>query len=83
MGTDPETHLPAKGKNAYNGRMDTKTPSELIDSLGGTTAVAKLCGLKNPQAVSNWRRNGIPAGWLRFLESVSSRDDERALAQAE
>jgi hypothetical protein len=35
------------------------TPSELIDKLGGNSKVAPLVGLK-PNAVGNWRVNGIP-----------------------
>lgn len=48
--------------------MDTKaTASEVIDRLGGTAAVAKLCEIKAP-SVSEWRRNGIPRPWLKFLQ---------------
>ena len=32
---------------------------EIIESLGGPTAVAKRIGVK-PQVVCNWRRRGIP-----------------------
>lgn len=42
--------------------------SKLIDSLGGTGAVADLCGGITSQAVSKWRRTGIPIPWLKFLE---------------
>lgn len=42
------------------------TPSALIDRLGGTTAVAKMCDLK-PPSVSEWRKAGIPKPWLKFL----------------
>lgn len=42
--------------------------SEIIDALGGTTKVAKLCDVR-PAAVSQWRtsKGGIPKPQLRFL----------------
>lgn len=51
--------------------MGTKktTPEEarrVIDALGGTNAVARLCGIKSP-SVSSWKKNGIPHSWVRFL----------------
>jgi predicted transcriptional regulator len=39
--------------------MQALTDAELIDRLGGSTRVARLCGI-SPQAVSVWRRRGIP-----------------------
>lgn len=36
--------------------------SDLIDGLGGTTAVAEWASV-DMSAVSHWRRGGIPAGW--------------------
>ena len=44
-----------------------RTASEIIDDLGGTTAVAELCEIK-PPIVSEWRKNGIPKAQLKFLE---------------
>lgn len=41
--------------------------SNLIDSLGGTTAVARACEV-SPQAVSKWKREGIPKDKLMFIE---------------
>lgn len=38
----------------------------VIDRLGGTTAVAKLCECK-PPSVHEWRMNGIPKYRLQFL----------------
>ncbi|MNW17458.1 hypothetical protein D3C71_2166490 [compost metagenome] len=50
--------------------MDTKHPdSDIIDALGGTAAVARLCKVKDP-SVSDWRRTGIPAARRMFLETV-------------
>lgn len=44
--------------------------SDLIDALGGTTEVAAVCKV-SPQAVSHWRRDGIPEArrmYLRLLK---------------
>lgn len=41
--------------------------SEIIDRLGGTTAVAELCKVK-PPSVSEWREKGIPRARLMFLQ---------------
>jgi len=38
----------------------------LIDALGGTVVVARLCEVK-PSAVSQWRRDGIPRARRMFL----------------
>ena len=35
------------------------TDSEIIDTLGGTSAVAEMLGIK-PPSVSEWRSTGIP-----------------------
>jgi DNA-binding transcriptional regulator YdaS (Cro superfamily) len=40
--------------------------NEIIQILGGTTKVAKLCGV-TLAAVSQWRTNGIPQDKLVFL----------------
>lgn len=44
-------------------------PNKIIDALGGTAAVAKLCKVK-PPSVSEWRTNGIPDARLQFLEVI-------------
>jgi DNA-binding transcriptional regulator YdaS (Cro superfamily) len=49
--------------------MDTKlklTDSAIIDLLGGTAKVARMCKVDNA-AVSNWRVRGIPADKYMFL----------------
>lgn len=46
-----------------------KTASQIIDELGGTAAVAKLCEVSAP-SVSEWRRNGIPRARVQFLRVV-------------
>lgn len=40
--------------------------SEIIQRLGGPTKTAVLCEV-TPQAVVQWRDNGIPKAQLRFL----------------
>lgn len=47
--------------------MDKHTDSEIIDRLGGTTEVARICQIK-PPSVSEWRSSGIPAARRQFLE---------------
>jgi hypothetical protein len=42
------------------------TDSQRIDQLGGTGAVAALCGL-HKSSISQWRKRGIPKGWKRYL----------------
>lgn len=39
----------------------------LINKLGGTFAVAALCGI-SPSAVSQWKANGISKGYMRFIQ---------------
>lgn len=39
----------------------------VIDKLGGTGATAKLCET-SPGAVSQWRKDGIPAARLMYLK---------------
>lgn len=43
--------------------------SKLINSLGGTSVVATLCGLTTG-AVSQWRTNGIPKPWLMYFREI-------------
>lgn len=47
-------------------RMDTNS---IIDALGGTVAVARLCDT-SPSAVSQWRQSGIPKPRLMYLRVV-------------
>lgn len=46
--------------------MDKPTDSEIIDRLGGTTEVARICQIK-PPSVSEWRSTGIPSARRQFL----------------
>lgn len=41
--------------------------NQIIDTLGGTFAVARLCNVR-PPSVSEWRRTGIPDARLQFLK---------------
>lgn len=45
----------------------TMNPNLIIDRLGGTGELAKLCRV-SAQAVSQWRWKGIPPARLMFLE---------------
>lgn len=54
---------------SYDLDMQTESPSEIIDRLGGTTAVARLCDIK-PPSVSEWRKVGIPKSWLKFFQAT-------------
>jgi hypothetical protein len=40
--------------------------NRVIDSLGGTGAVARLCDVIDP-VVSQWRNRGFPKPWEKFL----------------
>lgn len=42
------------------------TDNQIIDLLGGTNKVARLCQVA-PAAVSQWRNNNIPADKFIFL----------------
>ena len=42
--------------------------NELIDAMGGTSAVARLTGL-TPGRISQWRQEGIPVLWKRLLRA--------------
>jgi hypothetical protein len=46
-----------------------KTPDQIIDALGGTSEVAKLCQVTMP-SVSEWRIDGIPKARLMYLKVV-------------
>ena len=45
------------------------TSAEIIDRLGGTVAVARLCECK-PQAVSQWKRDGFPKARELYLRAI-------------
>ncbi len=45
------------------------TNSEIINLLGGTSKVAKLCGV-SAAAACQWRKNGIPKDRLIFVAAT-------------
>lgn len=47
--------------------MSMKNQNEIIDALGGTTAVANLFEITEG-AVSQWRSEGIPKARLMYLK---------------
>jgi len=58
--------------------------SELIDKLGGTAEVARICEVK-PPSVSEWRTAGIPPARLMYLKVIkpevfANRGTEKAAA---
>lgn len=42
---------------------------QVIDALGGTAEVARLCEVRMP-SVSDWKREGIPHARLKYLAEV-------------
>jgi hypothetical protein len=46
-----------------------KNPNEIIDALGGTTAVARLCEI-SVASVSQWRIYGIPQARMLYLRVI-------------
>lgn len=63
--------------------MSTPHPhSMVIERLGGSTKVARLCRIR-PQAVSQWRRDGIPQARLDFLRLLRPDAFDAAEAAAE
>lgn len=57
----------------YDVCMNAKTSDEvLIDELGGTFSVARLCGVK-PPSVTEWKER-IPASRLLFLAAMAEKN---------
>lgn len=46
--------------------MNENEANEVIQRLGGTNKAARICDV-SPQAVSQWRTNGIPKAQRRYL----------------
>lgn len=45
--------------------------SEIVQTVGGPAEMARLCDMKNSQAISNWvARNKIPKARLTYLKVV-------------
>jgi DNA-binding transcriptional regulator YdaS (Cro superfamily) len=49
--------------------------NEIINLLGGTSKVSKLCSV-SPAAVCQWRKNGIPKDRLIFVAALIERLSE-------
>lgn len=47
-------------------RLDPGHSERIIEALGGTSDVARLCGI-TPQSVSEWKSSGIPRAWVFFF----------------
>lgn len=52
--------------------------SKIIDLLGGTRAVSIDCGVTDG-AISQWRNNGIPHPWVKYLVTAYPEMDWPAL----
>lgn len=52
---------------AYNDRVENIEHSKIIDRLGGNVAVAAIFKISS-QAISKWRRDGIPEARLMYLK---------------
>lgn len=62
--------------------MSTHSDSAVIDALGGTVATSRLCGVTS-QAVTQWRRAGIPRPWRMYLQLLKPQVFEAAPEQAQ
>jgi DNA-binding transcriptional regulator YdaS (Cro superfamily) len=78
--------LAFKMKACFNLGMDSK---QIIDALGGPSAVAKLCDVK-PQSVSQWfgstedgRIRKIPRSRLMYLKVIRPKVFKELQAQTE
>lgn len=49
--------------------MEQSAASRLIDLLGGNACVAAMCEVSS-QAVSKWRRDGIPRARVMYLRAI-------------
>ena len=54
---------------------------DLINALGGTSAVARICNVR-PQAVSQWKKKGIPKSTRPLLVHYQKNTvkDEKTIA---
>ena len=56
---------------ANNCGLMNPAANAVIDALGGTTAVARLCEI-SPPSVHGWREGGIPNGRMLFFKALFS-----------
>ena len=47
-------------------RLSARLSSRVVEELGGTAALASMCGVR-PSSVSDWKRTGIPRPWVLYL----------------
>lgn len=66
LGAGVVSMLACLGEVCFTPAMDANT---IIKLLGGTFEVARLCDT-TPQAVSQWRKKGIPKSRLMYLRVV-------------
>lgn len=71
LGIPPEQVRPDLAPIRYIQEPPLKTSdvSLVIDRLGGTTEVARICGIK-PPSVSEWRTHGMPRPWRKYLREA-------------
>lgn len=53
-------------------RMNTYA-TKVIEALGGTAAVARICEVSMP-SVSDWKKDGIPPARMMFLRAVKRKE---------
>lgn len=56
----------AIGTPILGGMDKASEASRVIEALGGTVAVARICGIKQP-SVSGWKKHGIPQAREQYL----------------
>lgn len=50
-------------------RLSPKVSSEVIDAIGGTGTVSRLCDISS-SAVTQWRINGMPKSRVLYLREL-------------
>mgnify|MGYP003345418365 CR=1 FL=1 len=58
------------------------TDSHLVDLLGGTSKVARMCNVA-PAAVAQWKIRGIPHGHLLFLAARLEKESHGLVSRKE
>ena len=59
------------GLKATTQRDNTVTMDELIEALGGPTAVANALGIKNSAVVGNWKKRGVSWKWRAAIAELA------------
>ena len=47
-------------------RLSVELSDRVVSHLGGTNALASVCGVR-PSSVSDWKRTGVPRPWVLYL----------------